>query len=94
LNTIDKRTVGIPKQNLSEFPFGASSVMDWLADNNKDDIWGGLGSMRTFMAVQHKELMNEILTRDVQPIGLPADLNVAQDVFSDWDEYAVEDTDD
>ena len=41
-----------------QLPFGASEVMEWLSTHSKDDIWGGLGSLRLFMAVQHKELLN------------------------------------
>ena len=34
-------------------------------ENSKDDIWGSLGSLRTFMAVQHKEYLNQMLMADV-----------------------------
>ncbi len=42
----DIRTIGIPQQKDNDLPFGASSVMEWLADHSKDVIWGGLGYMR------------------------------------------------
>jgi len=64
LNTIDPRTVGIPIQNFGGYAFGAGDVMDWLTTRSKDDIWGGLGSLRLFMAVQHKEQLNKMLLKD------------------------------
>lgn len=45
----------------AQIPFSASEVMEWLSTHSKDDIWGGLGSLRLFMAVQHKELLNRML---------------------------------
>jgi hypothetical protein len=56
----------------AQLPFSASEVMEWLATHSKDDIWGGLGSLRLFMAVQHKELLNRMLLADVE---LPAVTN-------------------
>jgi hypothetical protein len=50
----------------AQLPFSASEVMEWLATHSKDDIWGGLGSLRLFMAVQHKELLNRMLLTDVE----------------------------
>ena len=50
----------------AQLPFSASEVMEWLATHSKDDIWGGLGSLRLFMAVQHKELLNRMLLSDVE----------------------------
>jgi len=49
-----------------QMPFAASEVMEWLATHSKDDIWGGLGSLRLYMAVQHKENMNRMLLADVE----------------------------
>ena len=46
--------------------FSASEVMEWLSSHSKDDIWGGLGSLRLYMAVQHKELLNRALLADVE----------------------------
>jgi hypothetical protein len=46
--------------------FSTSEVMEWLANHSKDDIWGGLGSLRLYMAVQHKELVNQALLADVE----------------------------
>jgi len=60
---IDPRTIGIPQGRDNDLPFSSTSVMEWLADHSKDDIWGGLGSVRTFMAVQHKELLNDMLLK-------------------------------
>jgi hypothetical protein len=40
--------------------------MEWLATHSKDDIWGGLGSLRLYMAVQHKEFLNRMLLADVE----------------------------
>jgi len=40
--------------------------MEWLSTHSKDDIWGGLGSLRLYMAVQHKELLNRALLADVE----------------------------
>ena len=48
-----------------QLPFSATEVMEWLATHSKDDILGGLGSLRLFMAVQHKELLNRQLLTDV-----------------------------
>ena len=50
----------------AQLPFSASEVMEWLATHSKDDIWGGLGSLRLYMAVQHKEFMNRMLLADVE----------------------------
>jgi len=50
----------------AQLPFSASEVMEWLATHSKDDIWGGLGSLRLFMAVQHKEFLNRMLLADVE----------------------------
>jgi hypothetical protein len=50
----------------AQLPFSTSEVMEWLATHSKDDIWGGLGSYRLFMAVQHKELLNRMLLADVE----------------------------
>jgi len=50
----------------AQLPFQASETMEWLATHSKDDIWGGLGSLRLFMAVQHKELLNRMLLADVE----------------------------
>lgn len=33
----------------AQLPFSASEVMEWLATHSKDDIWGGLGSLRLFI---------------------------------------------
>jgi len=46
--------------------FSTSEVMEWLSNHSKDDIWGGLGSLRLYMAVQHKELINQALLNDVE----------------------------
>ncbi len=53
----------------AQLPFGASETMEWLSTHSKDDIWGGLGSLRLYMAVQHKELLNKMLLADIE---LPA----------------------
>lgn len=50
----------------AQLPFSASEVMEWLATHSKDDIWGGLGSLRLYMAVQHKEFLNRMLLADVE----------------------------
>jgi hypothetical protein len=49
------------KPKTVQLPFSASEVMEWLSTHSKDDIWGGLGSLRLFMAVQHKEFINRQL---------------------------------
>jgi len=54
------------KPKTAQLPFSASEVMEWLATHSKDDIWGGLGSLRLFMAVQHKENINKMLLADVE----------------------------
>ena len=50
----------------AQLPFSATEVMEWLATHSKDDIWGGLGSLRLYMAVQHKEFLNRMLLADVE----------------------------
>ena len=57
------------KPKTAQLPFSASEVMEWLATHSKDDIWGGLGSLRLFMAVQHKELLNRMLLSDVEKVA-------------------------
>ena len=56
----------------AQIPFAASEVMEWLSTHSKDDIWGGLGSLRLFMAVQHKELLNRMLLSDVETVAAAA----------------------
>ena len=53
----------------AQLPFAASEVMEWLATHSKDDIWGGLGALRLFMAVQHKELINRMILTDVEGVA-------------------------
>jgi len=55
-----------------QLPFAASEVQEWLATHSKDDIWGGLGSLRLFMAVQHKELLNRQILADVELVACMA----------------------
>ena len=55
--------------------FSASEVMEWLSTHSKDDIWGGLGSLRLYMAVQHKELINRALLADVEKPAADASAN-------------------
>jgi len=50
----------------AQLSFSASEVMEWLSTHSKDDIWGGLGSLRLYMAVQHKEFLNQMLLADVE----------------------------
>ena len=64
MDSRDRRTIGIPQQKENDLPFGSSAVMEWLADHNKEDIWGGLGGVRLYMAVQHKEMLNQMLLKD------------------------------
>ena len=54
------------KPKTAQLPFSATEVMEWLATHSKDDIWGGLGSLRLYMAVQHKEFLNRMLLADVE----------------------------
>jgi len=55
--------------------FSTSEVMEWLSNHSKDDIWGGLGSLRLYMAVQHKELINQALLNDVETDAAAASAN-------------------
>lgn len=59
----------------AQLPFSASEVMEWLATHSKDDIWGGLGSLRLYMAVQHKEFLNRMLLADVEKQAADAGAN-------------------
>ncbi len=54
------------KPRTVQYPIAVSEVMEWLATHSKDDIWGGLGSLRLFGAVQHKELLNRMLLADIE----------------------------
>jgi hypothetical protein len=63
------------KPKTAQLPFSASEVMEWLATHSKDDVWGGLGSLRLFMAVQHKELLNRMLLSDVEKVAACASAN-------------------
>ena len=56
----------------AQLPFSPSEVMEWLATHSKDDIWGGLGSLRLYMAVQHKEFLNRMLLADVESVAAGA----------------------
>ena len=68
----------------AQLAFSASEVMEWLATHSKDDIWGGLGSLRLYMAVQHKEFLNRMLLADVesQAAGAAADYSGTYDFES------------
>ena len=57
--------------------FSTSEVMEWLSNHSKDDIWGGLGSLRLYMAVQHKERINQALLNDVATDAAAASANFA-----------------
>jgi hypothetical protein len=57
------------KPKTAQLPFSASEVMEWLATHSKDDIWGGLGSLRLYMAVQHKEFINRMLLADSETLA-------------------------
>ena len=46
-------------------PFSAATVHDWLADNAKDDLWGGLTSLRKFSAIQHKDMMDKMVNANL-----------------------------
>jgi len=59
----------------AQLAFSASEVMEWMATHTKDDIWGGLGSLRLFMAVQHKENINKMLLADVEKQAADAGAN-------------------
>jgi len=61
----------------AQLSFSASEVMEWLATHSKDDIWGGLGSLRLYMAVQHKEFLNQMLLADVEKQAADASANYA-----------------
>ena len=61
----------------AQLPFSATEVMEWLATHSKDDIWGGLGSLRLYMAVQHKEFINKMLLADVESVAASASANWA-----------------
>jgi len=63
------------KPKTAQLPFSASEVMEWLATHSKDDIWGGLGSLRLFMAVQHKEFINRMLLTDIEAEAAAAGAN-------------------
>ena len=71
------------KPKIAQIPFGASTVHEWLANNSKDDIWGSLSSLRTYMAVQHKELLNQMLLADVQAEAAAASADYAG--TSNWE---------
>lgn len=53
----------IPKT--MQLPFEVSEVQDFMATESKDDVWGGLGALRLFAAVQHKEFINRAMLTDV-----------------------------
>ena len=69
----------------AQLPFSASEVMEWLATHSKDDIWGGLGSLRLFMAVQHKEFLNRMLLADVEAVAAAGGNNTGTKDFESLD---------
>jgi len=69
----------------AQLPFSASEVMEWLATHSKDDIWGGLGSLRLFMAVQHKEFLNRMLLADVEAVAAAGGSNTGTKDFESLD---------
>ena len=69
----------------AQLPFSASEVMEWLATHSKDDIWGGLGSLRLFMAVQHKEFLNRMLLADVEAVAAAGGANTGSKDFESLD---------
>ena len=69
----------------AQLPFSASEVMEWLATHSKDDIWGGLGSLRLYMAVQHKEFLNRQLLADVESTVTGSGTNAGTTDFESLD---------
>jgi len=68
----------------AQLPFSASEVMEWLATHSRDDIWGGLGSLRLYMAVQHKENLNRMLLADVEN-GATTTGGTRASPYNDWE---------
>lgn len=58
-------------------PFNVTETLEYLANHSKDDIWGGLGSLRLFMAVQFKELLNRQLLADAEAAAAGAGADYA-----------------
>lgn len=73
----------IPK--IAQIPFGASTVQEWLANYSEDDTWGALSSLRTFMAVQHKELLSQMITADVEDPAAAASSDYVYGATGDWE---------
>lgn len=63
------------KPKTVQLPFEVTEVMEFLATESQDDIWGGLGSLRLFNAVQHKEFINQMLLADVEKPAADAGAN-------------------
>ena len=71
----------LPK--IAQLAFGASTVFEWLANNSKDDTYGGMEALRPYMAVQHAEYINQMLFADVEKEA--ADGAAAYAGTKDWE---------
>lgn len=63
------------KPKTMHLPFEVSEVMEFLAVESQDDVWGGLGSLRLYNATQHKEFINRALLADVEKPAADAGAN-------------------
>ena len=71
----------LPK--IAQLAFGASTVFEWLANNSKDDTYGGMEALRPYMAVQHAEYINQMLFADVEKEA--ADATAVYAGTKDWE---------
>lgn len=48
----------------AQLPFAVSETVEYLATESEDDVWGGLGALRLYHAIQHKEFLNRMILAD------------------------------
>lgn len=63
------------KPKTMQLPIAVSEIQEYLANNAEDDIWGGLGALRLFAAIQHKEFINKALLADREKVAAGATAN-------------------
>ena len=73
------------KPKVAQIGFGSSMIMEWLVNNGQDDAWGSMANLRMYMALQHSELLNQMMLADVQGQAAAAASNAPYTPTLDWE---------